>query len=93
MKQDLKTKLLDVVVDSLDIPKSYYLKAVDRHNSLGAWLCRPESKLAIFNPSIHPQGSFRYGTVVRQIRVDAEYDLDNVTKLEIGKDSPLSKRN
>jgi hypothetical protein len=85
MTQDLRTKLVDVVVDSLDIPKSYYLKAVDRHNSLGAWLCRPESKLAVFNPSIHPQGSFRYGTVVRQIPVDVEYDLDNVTTLEIGK--------
>jgi hypothetical protein len=48
-------------------------------------LCRPESKLAVFNPSIHPQGSFRYGTVVRQIPVHAEYDLDNVTTLEIGK--------
>lgn len=85
MTQYLASKLLDVIVDSLDIPKSYYIKAVDRHKSVGEWLCRPESKLAVFNPSVHSQGSFRYGTVVRPLLANAEYDLDNVTTLEISK--------
>lgn len=85
MTQYLASQLLDVIVDSLDIPKSYYIKAVDRHKSVGEWLCRPESKLAIFNPSVHSQGSFRYGTVVRPLLANAEYDLDNVTTLEISK--------
>src|SRR5947209_16951297 len=85
MTQDLKNKLLDTIVDNLDIPKPYYLKAVARHNSLGEWLCRPESKLAAFKPKVHPQGSFRYGTVVRPLSADAEYDLDNVTTLQIEK--------
>ena len=85
MTQDLASKLLDIIVDSLDIPKSYYVKAVERHKSVGEWLCRPESKLAIFNPSVHSQGSFRYGTVVRPLLASAEYDLDNVTTLEISK--------
>lgn len=85
MSDTLVTKLLDVVADSLDIPKSYYVKAVERHKSLGEWLCRRESKLAVFNPSVHAQGSFRYGTVVRPLFANAEYDLDNVTRLEIAK--------
>lgn len=85
MTQDLASKLLNIIVDSLDIPKSYYIKAVERHKSVGEWLCRPESKLAIFNPSVHSQGSFRYGTVVRPLLANAEYDLDNVTTLEISK--------
>jgi hypothetical protein len=85
MTQDLVSKLLNIIVDSLDIPKSYYIKAVERHKSVGEWLCRPESKLAIFNPSVHSQGSFRYGTVVRPLLATAEYDLDNVTTLEISK--------
>jgi hypothetical protein len=85
MAQDLVTKLLNVIVDSLDIPRSHYIRAVERHKSLGEWLCRPESKLAIFSPSVHSQGSFRYGTVVRPLLANAEYDLDNVTTLEISK--------
>jgi hypothetical protein len=85
--RDLRNKLLDTIVDNLDIPKSYYLKAVDRHNSLGEWLCRPESKLSAFKPKVHSQGSFRYGTVVRPLCADSEYDLDNVTTLQIEKTS------
>lgn len=52
----LVTKLLDAIVDSLDIPESYYEKAVDRHRSLGQWLCRPESKVAAFQPNVSPSG-------------------------------------
>jgi len=34
------SKLLNIIVDSLDIPKSYYIKAVERHKSVGEeWLC------------------------------------------------------
>ena len=61
------TMLLEVILDHLDIPKSYYEKAVARHKSLGEWLCRPESTVAAFNPHVSPQGSFRYGTVNRPL--------------------------
>lgn len=80
-----ETRLLETLVDTLDIPRSYYEKAVRRHQSLGEWLCRPESKLAAFAPHVSPQGSFRYGTVNRPLNGDAEYDLDNVTTLAIPK--------
>ena len=67
------TQLLDTIVGSLDIPKSYYEKAVSRHRSLGEWLCRPESRVAVFQPNVAPQGSFRYGTVTRSLFADSEY--------------------
>ena len=43
------------------------------------------SRLKQFNPRVSPQGSFRHGTVVRPLFEDAEYDLDNVTTLEMFK--------
>ena len=85
MANELVVKLLDGIVDSLDIPESYYQRAANRHRSLGEWLCRPESKVAIYNPHITPQGSFRYGTVTRPLNADGEYDLDNVVTLTMPK--------
>jgi len=76
------TRLWTVVSDALDIPKSVYQLAAARHRSLGEWLCRPTSTIARYHPNVRPQGSFRYGTVVRPIREEAEYDLDHVIVLE-----------
>jgi hypothetical protein len=77
--------LLESIVGALEIPRSYYEKAIARHRSLGEWLCRPESKVAIFQPSVVSQGSFRYGTVNRPLLATDKYDLDNVTTLVIAK--------
>jgi hypothetical protein len=73
--------LLQSIVRAIEIPRSYYEKAVARHRSLGEWLCRPESKVVAFAPAVVPQGSFRYGTVVRPLLATHKYDLDNVTTL------------
>ena len=81
----LGRRYLELLVETLDIPPSLYERAVKRHHSLGEWLCRDGSRLAQFNPRVSPQGSFRHGTVVRPLAVDAEYDLDNVTTLEMSK--------
>lgn len=82
---ELKRTYLELLVESLDIPPSLYERAVKRHQSLGEWLCRGASRLRQFNPRVSPQGSFRHGTVVRPLVQDAEYDLDNVTTLDIPK--------
>lgn len=79
------TKFLDLLADSLDIPRSHYERAAARHRSLADWLCRPESKLAKFKPHVSPQGSFRFGTVNRPLIASQEYDLDNVTTLAMSK--------
>jgi len=73
--------LLASFIDHLDVPKSYYQKASDRHRSLAEWLHRDGSLVAAFDPDVRPQGSFRYGTVIRPLHADDEYDLDNVCLL------------
>ncbi|HEY3382584.1 MAG TPA: hypothetical protein VGK32_12495 [Vicinamibacterales bacterium] len=81
----LATPLLDTIAEYLDIPRSYYEKAAARHRSLGDWLSRAESRVAAFEPQVRPQGSFRYGTVVRPINPHDDYDLDHVTILAASK--------
>lgn len=76
------TQLWTLIADELDIAPSLYDKAAARHQSLGDWLCRRESGLAVFDPKVRPQGSFRFGTVIRPIERDAEFDLDHVVVLE-----------
>src|SRR5437660_5644200 len=92
MANELVVKLLDSLIDSFDIPESYYRRAADRHRSLGEWLCRPESKVAAFQPHVSPQGSFRYGTVNRPLLATEEYDLDNVTTLTMAKTAMTQKQ-
>ena len=76
------TLLWTTLADALDIPKALYQKAADRHEALGEWFCRPQSRLARYRPAVRPQGSFRFGTVVRPIDPAEEYDLDHVVVLE-----------
>lgn len=64
----------------LDIPRTAYEKAEKRYRSLGEWLRRPESSIAHLDPDVYPQGSFRYGTV---IRCNEGYDLDLVCELRV----------
>ena len=80
-----ETVVLEAILEHIDIPHSYYVKAVGRHKSLGEWLCRPSSTLAHLDPHVSAQGSFRYGTVIRPLVISAEYDLDNVTTLHMPK--------
>jgi len=80
--------ILQLILTEIEIPRSYNEKAVARHRSLGEWLCRPESTVVAFAPVVVPQGSFRYGTVVRPIVLTQKYDLDNVTTLQIAKTRP-----
>ncbi|MCH8146685.1 MAG: nucleotidyltransferase [Planctomycetes bacterium] len=81
------SRLLDSIVEILDIPQSYYEKARRRYESLGEWLHRDESTIARFDPAVYPQGSFRYGTVIRPLMKKEEYDLDLVSQVALTKDS------
>lgn len=76
------TNLWEALADELDISPSLYQKAAARHISLGEWLCRPDSSLAKFQPNVRPQGSFRYGTVIKPLFEGTAYDLDQVVVLE-----------
>lgn len=73
--------ILEKIAAALDIPTSLYEKAVARYQSIGAWLDRPESELADYEPAISPQGSFVLGTVTRPLTNKDEYDVDVVCRL------------
>ena|ERR1043166_748871 len=91
-EERLATKLLGMILETLDIPRSLYEKAVARHKSLGEWLCRPESRVAHLEPYVSAQGSFRYGTVIPPLFANEEYDLDNVTRLTLPKTALTQKQ-
>lgn len=82
---DYSTKVLESLVDLLDIPDSYYELAKSRYESLGEWFHRPDSTVIKYDPAIYPQGSFRLGTVIRPITWPEEYDLDLVCQLRLEK--------
>jgi hypothetical protein len=73
--------ILEATIDSLDVPSSYYARAVERYSSIGEWLHRSDSTVAGFAPAVYSQGSFRLGTVVRPLLPSHEYDLDIVCHL------------
>ena len=76
-----RNRIFEQLDESIDIPRSFYEKAVKRHNSIGSWLHRPASAVLQFDPKVFPQGSFRLGTVVRPLMPNEEYDLDIVCEL------------
>ena len=75
------SNVLQAVVDSIDIPESYYDRAVERYESLGEWMHRGESGILRHDPKVYAQGSFQYGTVIRPLLKSAEYDLELVCQM------------
>ena len=80
-------RVLERIIELLDIPQSYYEKAKSRYESLAEWLHRDDSMVVRFDPAVYPQGSFRYGTVIRPLVKSEEYDLDLVSQLVLVKNS------
>ena len=78
-------KLLGFLIELLDIPQSYYERAKERARSLEDWLRREGSLVAHLRPDVYPQGSFRYGTVIRPLFKQDEYDLDLVCAVDLSK--------
>ena len=79
------SQLLEHISDSLDISETRYKEAEERYQAIGKWLGKDDSSLAIYNPDIYPQGSFRFGTVVKPVSDEDEYDIDLVCQLDIPK--------
>jgi len=92
MKEEIskfnENELIEEVIESLDISKSDYDRAVESYKAVGSYL---ESRLGS-NVNIYPQGSFMYGTVTRPYYKgkDAEYDIDLVCKYEPLPDSAVA---
>ena len=79
------SSILLKIAQTLDITPSQYEKAVAHYQAVGSWLDAADSPLAIFKPVIHPQGSFRYGTVIKPLSNRDEYDIDLVCRLLINR--------
>ena len=45
-----KANRIQKILERIDIPRSYYERAVDRYKSLSDWFCREESEIAQFKP-------------------------------------------
>ena len=70
------------LAEQLDVPPSKYRQAKEHYEAVGAWLDADDSELAIYGPSIYPQGSFALGTAVKPLG-DEEYDVDAVCLLRL----------
>lgn len=83
--QTRMNSLLGFLIELMDIPQSYYERAKERARSLEDWLRREGSLVAHLKPDVYPQGSFRYGTVIRPLFKLDEYDLDLVCAVDLSK--------
>jgi len=92
--EDRNTQIDDLLkrsCEELQLPSTRYQQAVDRYEAVCNWLEADGSVVAVFNPTIYPQGSMKIGTTVKPFGRD-EYDLDFVCefRLPVGKlQSPL----
>ena len=73
---------LEDLVEELEISDARYEQAEKSYESLGAWLNRPQSAIARFDPAVYVQGSFGLGTVIKPLADDKEYDIDAVCEFQ-----------
>jgi hypothetical protein len=84
MNNEMKTKIIDILAKSLDIPDSAYEAAANRYRDLGEWLHdKSKAKSAQYNPDVFPQGSFRLGTATKPWKRE-DYDIDLSCNLKSG---------
>lgn len=72
----------NALAESLKIPASLYLQAIERYERISEHLERDGGAVAHLDPLIYSQGSFQLGTVVRPIDKDEGYDLDLACELQ-----------
>lgn len=80
--------VLDEVGRELQITPTQFARAESAYLSVGAWLSKEGSSLALYDPEIYPQGSMALRTTVRPLHGD-EFDLDLVSELHGWKGSAM----
>jgi hypothetical protein len=83
--------ILNDIAELLDLSDTQYEVAEQRYRAVGRWLGEGTSPLAVYSPTIYPQGSFLLGTVVKIWGKDDAYDIDLVFELNLSKDSISQK--
>lgn len=79
-------ELLRLICEELQISPTAHEQAVSKYTSVCGWLEADGSVVAVFNPTIYPQGSMKIGTTVKPFRWD-EYDLDFVCEFRLAVNS------
>lgn len=67
--------ILEELAKLLDVTETEFKAITTSYEAVGTYLAEGTSPLQKYNPSIHPQGSFLLGTVVRPISDDIDIDL------------------
>ena len=67
--------ILEELAKLLDVTETEFKAITTSYEAVGTYLAEGSSPLQKYNPSIHPQGSFLLGTVVRPISDDIDIDL------------------
>jgi hypothetical protein len=75
-------ELLRSICEELQVSPTAYDQATDRYTAVCNWLEAEGSAVAVFNPTIYPQGSMKIGTTVKPFGRD-EYDLDFVCEFRV----------
>lgn len=75
---------LYAIWQEVDLPERGYQLALHRYEDIGEWLARPQSRLHAYDAHIFVQGSFAFGTPIRPVIEEEEYDLDFSCKLRSG---------
>lgn len=89
-RTDVST-ILDEIAKAIDISDSLYEEAEGRYQAVGSWLGDGNSQLAIYSPTIYPQGSFLLGTVTKPVGEKDEYDIDLVFEVNLSKSEITQK--
>lgn len=74
--------ILEELAKLLDVTEKEFNTIIKSYEAVGTFLAEGSSPLRDFSPSIHPQGSFLLGTVVRPISDEDDLDIDLVCELE-----------
>lgn len=88
-----REEALRKAAEQLDISPSKYKQAMERFESMKAYLLDGEYDGATAEPEIYLQGSFKLGTEIRPYKdsKDADYDIDIVCRLEHEKETTTPK--
>lgn len=79
--------------ESLDISDTQHEAAVKHYEAVGNWLNEEDSPIAVYDPQIYPQGSFRLGTMIKPLNDADEYDIDLVCEMmSLKKENTTQKR-
>lgn len=75
------SEILEELARLLDVTDNEFNIITSSYEAVGKFLAEGTSPLQAYSPSIHPQGSFLLGTVVRPISDDGDLDIDLVCEL------------